>query len=154
MTPTDKKLVAAALAGLLVAPAFASRAADDAAAAQPQAAQEAAARDSAASPNTLSEQEKKAGFKLLFDGKTTNGWRTYQKKEISPEWQVVDGALTRAEKGAGDIVTLDPYGAFELLIDWKIAPGGNSGIMFHVLEDESTPWMTGPEIQVQDNKEG
>ena len=150
MTPTDKKLVAAALAGLLAAPAFAARGADSVADAKPQAA---AARESAA-PNTLTEQEKKAGFKLLFDGKTTNGWRSYQKKEISPKWKVVDGALTRAEKGAGDIVTLDQYGAFELLIDWKIAPGGNSGIMFHATEDEGTPWMTGPEIQVQDNKGG
>ena len=150
MTPTDKKLVAAALAGLLAAPAFVARGADDAADAKPQAA---AARESAA-PNTLTEQEKKAGFKLLFDGKTTNGWRSYKQDKISPKWKAVDGALTRAEKGAGDIVTLDQYGAFELLIDWKIAPGGNSGIMFHVTEDEGTPWMTGPEIQVQDNKGG
>ena len=107
-----------------------------------------------AEPNTLTDQEKKAGFKLLFDGKTTNGWRSYQKKQINPGWQVVDGALTRAKEGAGDIVTQDQYGAFELLIDYKISPGGNSGIMFHVTEDEATPWMTGPEIQVQDNKDG
>ena len=79
-----------------------------------------------AAPNTLSESEKKAGFKLLFDGKTTDGWRSYKQQQISDKWQVVDGALTRAEKGAGDIVTKDQYSAFELLIDWKIAPGGNS----------------------------
>ena len=150
MTPTNKKLVAAALAGLVLAPAFVARAGDDAADAKPQAA---AARESAA-PNTLNEQEKKAGFKLLFDGRSTHGWRSYKSDKISPKWQVVDGALARAEKGAGDIVTQDQYGAFELLIDWKIAPGGNSGIMFHVTEEGDTPWMTGPEIQVQDNKGG
>jgi len=125
------KSIVAAVAALLLLPALLARAAE---------------------PNTLTDQEKKAGFKLLFDGKTTDGWRSYQKKEISPKWQIVDGALTRAEKGAGDIVTEDRYGAFELLIDWKIAPGGNSGIMFHVTEDEQTPWMTGPEVQLQDNK--
>jgi hypothetical protein len=150
MTPTNKKLVAAALAGLVLAPVLTARAADDAAGATPQA----AASRAAAAPNVLSDQEKKAGFKLLFDGKSTDGWRSYKQQAISPKWQVVDGALTRAEKGAGDIVTKGQYGAFELLIDWKVAPGGNSGIMFHVTEEGDTPWMTGPEIQVQDNKGG
>jgi hypothetical protein len=153
MTPTNKKLIAAALAGLVLAPGVALRAADDAPDAKPQAA---ASRDSASTgaPNTLSEREKKAGFKLLFDGKTTDGWRSYKQQQISDKWQAVDGALTRAEKGAGDIITKDQYSAFELLIDWKISPGGNSGIMFHVTEEGDTPWMTGPEIQVQDNKGG
>ena len=74
------KSIVAAVAALLLLPALLARAAE---------------------PNTLTDQEKKAGFKLLFDGKTTDGWRSYQKKEISPKWQIVDGALTRAEKGAG-----------------------------------------------------
>ena len=108
----------------------------------------------AAEPNTLSDQEKKAGFKLLFDGKTTNGWRSYQKKQINPGWQVVDRALTRAKEGAGDIVSQDQYGAFELLIDYKISPGGNSGIMFHVAETNGPSYATGPEIQIQDNVAG
>jgi len=110
--------------------------------------------EAAAAPNTLSEQEKKAGFKLLFDGKSTDGWRNYKSDKIGPGWKVVDGALTRAEKDAGDIVTKDQYEAFELLIDYKISKGGNSGVIFHVQETESTPWMTGPEVQVQDNVEG
>ena len=151
MTPMNKNLVAAALAGLLVAPALTSFGAEDPPAAEPQAA---GARDAAGAPNTLTEQEKRAGFKLLFDGKSTDAWRGFKSDKLNPKWKAVDGALTRAESGAGDIVTRDQYGAFELLIDWKIAPGGNSGIMFHVTEDEGTPWMTGPEIQVQDNKGG
>lgn len=105
-------------------------------------------------PNTLSDAEKKAGFKLLFDGKSADHWRSYKKDTLSSGWKVVDGALTRAGKDAGDIVTKDQYAAFELLIDYKISKGGNSGIMFHVTETEGTPWMTGPEIQVQDNKDG
>ena len=108
----------------------------------------------AAEPNTLSEEEKRSGFKLLFDGKSTDSFRSYKSDKLSPRWKAVDGALTRAEEGAGDIVTKEQYGAFELLIDYKIAPGGNSGIMFHVTEEEGTPWMTGPEIQVQDNRGG
>jgi len=113
-----------------------------------------AAAKSSSAPNTLSPEEKKAGFKLLFDGKSTDGWRSYKKDSISPGWKIVDGALAKAESGAGDIVTKDQYGAFELLIDYRISPSGNSGIMFHVQEDQATPWMTGPEIQVQDNKAG
>ncbi len=109
---------------------------------------------SAGTPNELSENEKLSGWKLLFDGKTTNGWRNYKKDGISNGWVVEDGALIRKEKGAGDIVTADQYDAFELLLDYKISKGGNSGLMFHVAETEKAPYMTGPEIQIQDNAEG
>jgi hypothetical protein len=107
-----------------------------------------------AAPNTLTAAEKKAGWKLLFDGKTTNGWRNYKKKEICPGWKVIDGALTRAADGAGDIVTVDQYDSFELSLEYKIARGGNSGVMYHVTEEEPSPYLTGPEVQVLDNKEG
>jgi len=114
--------------------------------------QQAAAQEKAL--NTLTDQEKAAGWKLLFDGKTTNGWRNYKKTDVGPGWKVESGALVRANKGAGDIVTADKYAAFELSLEYNITPGGNSGLMFHVTEDGNTPWKTGPEIQVQDNKEG
>lgn len=107
-----------------------------------------------AKPNTLTPEEEKAGFKLLFDGESTKGWRNFKKNTINNGWQVKDGALTRVAGGAGDIITTDKYDAFELLIDFKISKGGNSGIMYHVTEEEGTPWMTGPEIQIQDNKDG
>lgn len=106
-----------------------------------------------AAPNTLSDAEKEAGFKLLFDGKTTAGWRNYKKDDISDGWKVQDGALTRVDK-AGDITTTDQFEAFELLIDFKISKGGNSGVMFHVQETMPASHETGPEIQVQDNKDG
>jgi len=107
-----------------------------------------------AEQNTLSEAEKKAGWKLLFDGKTTKGWRNYKKASISDGWQVKAGALTRARNGAGDIITTDQYDNFELQIDFKISEEGNSGIMFHVTEESGSPWHTGPELQVLDNKKG
>lgn len=104
-------------------------------------------------PNTLTDKEKAEGWVLLFDGKTTAGWRNYRQDKISDGWQVVDGSLARVA-GAGDILTDKQYAAFELVLEYKISKEGNSGLMYHVTEDEDTPWMTGPEIQIQDNVDG
>jgi hypothetical protein len=104
--------------------------------------------------NELTDEQKAEGWKLLFDGQTTDGWKNYKKDTIGKGWKVVDGALTRAAEGAGDIVTADQYDAFELVLEYRIGKEGNSGIMYHVSEEGDTPWMTGPEIQVQDNKDG
>lgn len=103
---------------------------------------------------TLTESEKRAGWKFIFDGTTTEGWRNYKKDKIGEGWVVKDGALTREKNGAGDIVTKDQYDSFELSLEYNISKGGNSGLMFHVLETEGAPWQTGPEIQVQDNVDG
>jgi len=108
----------------------------------------------AEAPNTLTATEVQDGWKLLFDGKSTAGWRNYKKDAVGPGWKVVDGELRRVEKGAGDIITADEYGAFEVMLDYKISPQGNSGLMFHVTEANSTPWQSGPEIQIQDNVAG
>ncbi|WP_417458100.1 3-keto-disaccharide hydrolase [Kordiimonas sp.] len=102
-------------------------------------------------PNTLSEHEKAAGWQLLFDGKTTDGWRSYGKPELSAEWHVEDGTLTFTPGKAGDIITEGTFTSFELSIDWKISVGGNSGIFFHVVEGPSYAYMTGPEYQLLDN---
>lgn len=107
-----------------------------------------------AAENQLSESERRTGWKLLFDGKTTDGWRNYRQPKISEGWVVEGQALTRAKRGAGDIVTVNQYGSFELSLEYKIAPAGNSGIMFHVTEEADAPWQTGPEVQVQDNVAG
>ncbi|MEO1993704.1 MAG: PQQ-dependent sugar dehydrogenase, partial [Planctomycetaceae bacterium] len=104
----------------------------------------------AAELNTLTESEKRSGWKLLFDGRSTSGWRNYQKKTVGQGWKVVGGELRRVGSGAGDIVTVDQYASFELSLEYKISKGGNSGIMFHVTEAEKRPWQTGPEIQIQD----
>jgi hypothetical protein len=107
-----------------------------------------------AAPNALSAEERAAGWRVLFDGKTTQGWRSFAGAPVGSGWRVENGELVRAEKGAGDIVTDGEYGAFEMMVDYKISPGGNSGLMFHVTDAGKMPWQTGPEIQIQDNKGG
>ncbi|MBM4075014.1 MAG: DUF1080 domain-containing protein [Planctomycetes bacterium] len=104
--------------------------------------------------NSLSDAEKEAGWKLLFDGKSTAGWRNYKKETMGPGWVVQDGALVRKEDKAGDIVTVSQFDSFELVLEYNISKGGNSGLMYHVAETERAPWLTGPEIQIQDNKDG
>ncbi len=110
----------------------------------------------AADPNVnqLTDSEKRSGWKMLFDGKSTDGWRNYKQDAVSDGWQVIDGALVRNQKGAGDIITKDKYKSFELSLEYKISEAGNSGVMFHVAETDGPPWHTGPEIQVQDNVAG
>ena len=102
--------------------------------------------------NTLTDAEKAAGWKLLFDGQGFSGWPTFKQAGVRRGWQVPDGALTCADPhNAGDIVTTDQFGWFELQLDYNISEGGNSGIMFHVTDDGDRVWATGPEFQLEDN---
>lgn len=101
-------------------------------------------------PNSLTAWEKERGWTLLFDGKTTQGWRGFRQQGVPAGWQVVDGALTRVG-GGGDLITVDQYDSFELALEWKVAEGGNSGIMFRVSEAAEETYHTGPEYQVLDN---
>jgi hypothetical protein len=103
-------------------------------------------------PNTLSPAEKAEGWSLLFDGKTTTGWRAFKAQHMPDGWSVVDGALVRTGKG-GDIITVDTFDSFDLKFDWRIAKNGNSGVFFHVTEapDAAQVWHTGPEYQILDN---
>jgi len=101
-------------------------------------------------PNTLTAAERAAGWRLLFDGRTTAGWRGFRQDTMPVGWQVVDGTLTRVAAG-GDIVTADQFASFELTLDWKVAPGGNSGIFLHVTEGAGAVYETGPEMQVLDD---
>ncbi|MGV3528948.1 MAG: 3-keto-disaccharide hydrolase [Flavisolibacter sp.] len=97
----------------------------------------------------------------LFDGSTTTGWHTYGKNTIGKAWKAESGVLHldasskkdwQTEEG-GDIVTNESFDNFHFSVEWKIAPLGNSGIMFFVKEDPKYqyPWNTGPEMQVLDN---
>jgi hypothetical protein len=104
-------------------------------------------------PNTLTAAEQAAGWKLLFDGKTTAGWRGFRKDKCPDGWQVIDGTLDRV-KQSGDLVTTEHYASFDLVFDWRIARTGNSGVMYHVLEDVDRPGFSGPEYQLLDNVEG
>ena len=105
-------------------------------------------------PNTLTEPERRGGWRLLFDGRSTDGFRGYRRDDVPPGWVVEDGAIVRRANGAGDLVTRDTFEQFELVLDYRIAPGGNSGVMFHVTESEPAPWMSGPEVQILDNGAG
>lgn len=93
-------------------------------------------------------------WQVLFDGSSTDAFRNYKRDTVSDGWQVEEGALVRKEKGAGDIITKDQYGAFELQLEYRISKAGNSGVMFHVQETDGPPWRTGPEVQIQDNVDG
>ncbi len=105
----------------------------------------------AAAPNTLTAAEKAAGWKLLFDGKTFAGWRGYKTEEIGKGWKVEDGALALIEPKAGDLVTTEEFGDFELTFEWKISEAGNSGVIYRVGFGDSATYRTGPEYQVLDN---
>ncbi len=94
-------------------------------------------------PNTLTEQEQAQGWSLLWDGKTTNGWRgAYQDKFPAGGWRIQDGELQVLESGGGesvnggDIVTEKEFGAFELQVQFKLTEGANSGIKYFVTEKE------------------
>ena len=103
--------------------------------------------------NVLTAAEREAGWMLLFDGASTSGWRGYRQKDVPAGWAARDGALVRVPgANAGDLVTLDSYDDFELSLEWKITPGGNSGVFFHVDESKNYPWETGPEMQILDNE--
>ncbi|MCC7466297.1 MAG: DUF1080 domain-containing protein [Saprospiraceae bacterium] len=114
--------------------------------------------------NTLTEKEKREGWQLLFDGQTLNGWHNYGKTTVGKSWLIADNSIYLdakpnpdggwQAKDGGDIVCAEEYGDFELELDWKIAPCGNSGIIYHIVEDPAKygyVWMTGPEMQVLDN---
>ena len=105
----------------------------------------------AAEPNTLTAEEQAAGFKLLFDGKSLDGFRNYKKETPAPKWQVKDGAVTLTEKGGGDLITKDQFANFEFRFEFKISADGNSGIMWHVTEEGKHPFESGPEYQVLDS---
>lgn len=97
---------------------------------------------SAAPANTLTAAEKAAGWKLLFDGKTTNGWRGFRREKFPEEgWVIEDGAIKHVvgngeqSQNGGDIITVEQYDNFELQLEWRISSGGNSGIKYLVAEE-------------------
>ena len=89
--------------------------------------------------NTLTKKEEKQGWQLLFDGTSTNGWHSFNKPQIGSAWNVENDAFHLGKKedrdAGGDAITNEVFGDFELKLDWKISPNGNSGIMFLVKED-------------------
>jgi len=93
----------------------------------------------------------------LFDGKTLKGWHGFNKTDTIPNWTIEEEAMVclgaAADAHGGDVVTDEAFENFELKWDWKISPGGNSGVMYHVVETPKypAPYETGPEYQLIDD---
>jgi hypothetical protein len=104
--------------------------------------------------NTLSSQEKADGWILLFDGESMAHWRGFKKEAVPDAWTIEDGAIVLSGKGGGDIISREQYENYELMLDWKISEGGNSGIFFNVSEDPKFDYtfQTGPEMQIIDDE--
>ena len=108
-----------------------------------------------AAHNQLTEAEKAEGWELLFDGTSLDNWRDYNGEELTIPWFVEDGMITAKGDGSdesGYIVTKKEYENFEMKWEWKIADQGNSGVLYHVVENPKfkVPYVTGPEYQLID----
>ena len=106
--------------------------------------------------NVLTEDEIAEGWELLFDGETLAGWKDYNGDSLTQPWHVVDGCIQANGDGSdlsGYIVTDRKFDNFILDWDWKLSYGGNSGMLYHVVEDPyfPVPYVTGPEYQLIDN---
>jgi 3-keto-disaccharide hydrolase len=106
--------------------------------------------------NSLTDAEKRAGWVLLFDGAALDGWRGYNRPDAAgTRWKVEDGFLTvgpaegRDTRGALDLITTSAYDQFDLTFEWRVAPGGNSGVKYFVLEDRDA--AIGHEYQIIDD---
>lgn len=105
--------------------------------------------------NTLTENEIQGGWILLFDGKSLEGWHKFNEDSVDDGWIIENNCLVALGKGGdigGDIVSDKKFKSFELKLEWKISAGGNSGILYHVVEgDYPAVYATGPEYQLIDD---
>nr|WP_321353647.1 DUF1080 domain-containing protein [uncultured Draconibacterium sp.] len=105
--------------------------------------------------NTLTTQEIEDGWELLFDGKTTNNWKTFNGGAVTG-WKIIDSELHNSGVGSdhgGDIITKKQYANFELYLEWKVTPQSNSGVFYHVQEGLTNAiYESGPEYQLIDDK--
>ena len=114
----------------------------------------------AAPPNTLTEAERDAGWRLLFDGETTEGWRGYNRESFPDTgWAVIDGMLVVGATAVdpdvpvgGDIVTTESFSDFDLRFEFMLSEVANSGVLYRVIEEEGAEiWFNAPEYQVLDD---
>jgi hypothetical protein len=112
--------------------------------------------DKSSPANTLTDAEKKNGWKLLFDGSNTEGWRGYNMDLFPDCWKIEEGCLTMTTEGGAesqDIITDKSYRNFAFSVEFKLSTGANSGIIYQIAEDPKYkfPYETGPEVQIIDD---
>jgi len=90
-------------------------------------------------------------WKVLFDGKSLDAWRGYKSDTVPQGWKINDGVLTKDGRPA-DLISRDEFGDFELELEWKIAPGGNSGIFYRGSEEYDHIYWSAPEYQLLDDE--
>lgn len=101
-------------------------------------------------PNFLTVEEKKQGFRMIFNGRKLTGWRNYKQK-AAKGWVVQHGAIMLPPGArAGDLMTEDQFGEFDFRFEFKVAKNSNSGVIYRVRETQGSSYMTGPEYQVLD----
>ncbi len=108
------------------------------------------ATTTASGATQLTPEQRAAGWRSLFDGTSTAAWRGYHQQTMPAGWRIVDGLLTKSGP-VDDIITRDQFGNFELALDWKIGPGGNSGIFYRGTEDYDHIYWSAPEYQLLDD---
>jgi hypothetical protein len=113
-------------------------------------------KQTGSAPNTLTPTEKAAGWKLLFDGKTWNGWRGFRRDKVPDEgWAIEEGTIKHlAGKGeqsqqGGDLITVGKYDNFELQLEWRVSPGANSGIKYLIDEEMVKTGYSGLGFEMQ-----
>jgi hypothetical protein len=105
--------------------------------------------------NQLTKEEKAAGWRLLFDGKTLNGWRGFHRQGLPPGWTVEDGAIKKVKgqgelgQAGGDLITVDQFDNFEFQVEWKLSRGGNSGIKYLISERLPETGYSGISFEMQ-----
>ena len=109
-------------------------------------------RERLAADNRLGSRERDEGWQLLFDGQDLSQWRNFKQDGLSGNWVVEDGAIRLAAGGGGDLLTKARYQDFDLRLDWKIAEGGNSGILILADETGEHIYSHAPEILILDNE--
>jgi hypothetical protein len=88
----------------------------------------------------------------LFDSTDLSAWRGYRRADIPAGWQIRDGLLAFVPgRDGGDLITREQFDDFELRLDWRVGPGGNSGIFYRATEDHEAIWHGAPEMQVLDD---
>jgi Domain of Unknown Function (DUF1080) len=105
--------------------------------------------------NRLTSGEKAAGWRLLFDGKTFNGWRGFHSDKVPEGWLIEDGCIKKAPangmlgRAGGDLITADQFSDFELQIEWKLSSRSNSGIKYLVTESLPPSGRSGVSFEYQ-----